>query len=562
MRLVLPAVSAVLALLVLTPLLGRGFVLNYDMVFAPDQSLLPDGLGLGSALPRSVPADAVMSFATALLPGDVVQKIALLAALFAGPLGAGRLVPTNSVAIRVVAAVWYGWSAYVAERLFMGHWPYVVTYACLPWIAAAGLAVRRGKPKALPKLILACAPAVLTPTGGIIAAVLAVVCSGRRKLAVTVPVTVLLNMPWLLPSVLHPGGSLSSPDGVGAFAARAENWGSPVTSVLGLGGIWNAEVVPGSRGMPLLPVITLLSVAVALVGLRSLAPRWGLAPARSFVVLGAIGVAIAVFGTLPGGGDVLAWAVSHVPGAGLLRDSQKWAAWWALPLSLGFALGVEAAGKYLTNRTALVALAALLPLITMPDFAWAGLGRLEVVDYPADWSAVRTVLAADDGAGDVLALPMSAFRRFSWNGDRTQLDPAPRFLPRTVVIDDVVYVGGRPVSGEDGRVATIRRAMARNDDLGAFGIGWVLVEHGTPGSVDPGVLRGLREVWSGPWLTLYRVPGAIAPPPAGAPRLPVVAGDLGALAVVASSLLWLLLPAGRFRRSSHSRTVEEQACAH
>ena len=557
MRLVLPGVSAVLALLVLTPLLGRGFVLSYDMVFAPDQSLVPDSLGLGSALPRSVPADAVMSFATALLPGDVVQKIVLLLALFAGPLGAGRLVPTDSVAIRVVAAVWYGWSAYLAERLFMGHWPYVVTYACLPWIAAAGLAVRRGEPKALAKLILACAPAVLTPTGGIIAAVLAVVCAGRRALAVTVPVAVLLNAPWWLPSVLRPGGSLSTPDGVGAFAARAESWGSPVTSVLGLGGIWNAEVTPGSRGMPLVPVITLLSVAVALAGLRSLAPRWGVAPARSFVVLGAIGVLIAAFGTVPGGADVLGWAVSHVPGSGLLRDSQKWAAWWALPLALGFALGVEAAGKHLTSRTALVSMAVLLPLITMPDFAWAGFGRLETVAYPADWGVVRTVLASDDRAGDVLALPISAFRRFSWNGDRTQLDPAPRVLPRTVVIDDVVHVGGRPVAGEDHRVATIRQAMARHDDLGAFGIGWVLVEHGTPGSVDPGVLRGLREVWSGPWLTLYRVPGVIAPPPAGAPRSPVVASDLGALAVVATGLLWLLLPAGRFNRLNRSRTLEE-----
>ncbi|HWO66944.1 MAG TPA: hypothetical protein VNO31_43620 [Umezawaea sp.] len=554
MRLVLPAVSAGLALLVLTPLLGRGFVLNYDMVFAPDQPLVPDALGLGSALPRSVPADAVMAFATGLLPGDVVQKVVLLAALFAGPLGAGRLVPTESVAIRVVAAVWYGWSAYVAERLFMGHWPYLVAYACLPWVAAAGLAVRRGEPKALPKLVLACAPAVLTPTGGIIAAVLAVVCSGRRAMLVTVPVTVLLNVPWLLPSVLRPGGSLSSPDGVGAFTARTEGWGTPVTSVLGLGGIWNAEVVPGSREMPLLPVITLVSVAVALVGLRSLAPRWGPVPARSFVLLGAVGVAIAVFGTLPGGGDVLAWAVSHVPGAGLLRDSQKWVAWWALPLALGVALGGEAAGKYLADRTALVALAALLPLVVMPDLAWAGLGRLEAVDYPADWSAVRTALEADGGAGDVLSLPMSAFRRFSWNGDRTQLDPAPRFLPRTVVIDDVVYVGGRPVSGEDGRVATIRLALEREGDLGALGIGWVLVEHGTPGSVDPAVLRGLREVWSGPWLTLYRVPGTIAPPPAGAPRTPVVAGDLVVLAMVATSLLWLLLPAGRFRRSGRSRT--------
>ncbi|MCS7477792.1 hypothetical protein ACFFQW_14860 [Umezawaea endophytica] len=548
MRLVLPAVSAALALLVLTPLLGRGFVLNYDMVFTPDQPLLPDGLGLGSALPRSVPADAVMSFATALLPGDVVQKVVLLAALFAGPLGAGRLVPTDSVAIRVVAAVWYGWSPYVAERLFMGHWPYLVAYACLPWIAAAGLAVRRGEHGALPKLVLACVPAVLTPTGGILAAVLAVVCSGRRALRVTVPVVVLLNLPWFLPSVLRPDGSLSSPDGVGAFAARVEGWGSPVTSVLGLGGIWNAEVVPGSRAMPLVPVLTLLSVAVALVGLRSLAPRWGVAPARSFVLLGAVGVAVAVFGTLPGGGDVLAWAVSHVPGAGLLRDSQKWVAWWALPLALGVALGVEAAGKHLANRAALVSLAALLPLVTMPDLAWGGLGRLEVVDYPADWSAVRAVLEADDRPGDVLSLPMSAFRRFAWNGDRTQLDPAPRFLPRTVVIDDVVHVGGEPVSGEDGRAAAIRGALARNDDLGAVGIGWVLVEHGTPGAVDPRVLDGLQEVWSGPWLTLYRVPGVIAPPPPGAPAPPVLAGDLAALALVASGLLWLLLPAGRFRR--------------
>jgi hypothetical protein len=557
MRLVLPGVSAVLALLVLTPLLGRGFVLNYDMVFAPEQPLVPDGLGLGSALPRSVPADAVMAFATALLPGDVVQKLVLLLALFAAPLGAGRLVPTDSVAIRVVAAVWYGWSAYQAERLFLGHWPYVVAYACLPWIAAAGLAARRAEPKALAKLVLACAPAVLTPTGGIIAAVLAVVCAGRRALVVTVPAAVLLNAPWWLPSVLRPGGALSTPDGVGAFAARAENWGTPVLSVLGLGGIWNAEVTPGSRGMPLLPVLTALAVAVALVGLRSLAPRWGVAPARSFVVLGAIGVLVAVLGTVPGGADALGWAVSHVPGAGLLRDSQKWAAWWALPLALGVALGVEAIGGHLTSRTPLVALAALLPLLTMPDFAWAGLGRLDTVAYPADWDAVRTVLAADDRPGDVLALPLSAFRRFSWNGDRTQLDPAPRVLPRTVVIDDVVHVGGRPVAGEDDRVSAIRRAMARHDGLGAFGIGWVLVEHGTPGSIDPVVLGGLREVWSGPWLTLYRVPGSIAPPPPGAPRTPVLAGGLGALAVVASGLLWLLLPIGRFTRPNRTRTLEE-----
>jgi hypothetical protein len=552
-RLVLPAVSAAISLLVLAPLLGRGFVLNYDMVFAPDQSLVPDSLGVGSALPRSAPADAVIAFATTVLPGDIVQKLILLLALFLAPLGAGRLVPTDSTAIRVVAAVAYGWSAYLAERLFMGHWPYLVAYACLPWIAATGLAVRRREPRAVAKLILACLPAVITPTGGILAGVLAVVCSGRRA----VPVVIALNAPWWVPSVLHPGGSLSTADGVGAFSARAENWASPVVSVLGLGGYWNKEVVPGSRAVPVLPLVILVLVAVALWGLRSLASRWGPKPARALLLLGAAGVVIASLGTLPGGDDLLRWMVEHVPGAGLLRDSQKWAAWWALPFALGFALGVEAAGKYLTNRVGLVTVAVLLPLVTMPDFAWAGFGRLSTVDYPSDWAAVRAVVASSDEPGDVLALPMSAFRRFAWNGNRTQLDPAPRYLPATVVIDDVVYVGGRPIAGEDERVAAVREALAAKHGLGDTGIGWVLVEHGTPGAIDPNILSGLRETWSGPWLTLYRVPGPIAPPPPGAPFGVVLAADLVALAVGASGLLWLLLPAGRFGRHSVVRTAEE-----
>jgi hypothetical protein len=548
-RLVLPAVSAAISLLVLTPVLGRGFVLTYDMVFAPDQSLVADSLGVGSALPRSVPADAVMAFATSVLPGDIVQKLVLLLALFLGPLGAGRLVPTNSTAIRVVAAVSYGWSAYVAERLFMGHWPYLLAYACLPWIAAAGFAVRRHEPKAVAKLILACLPAVLTPTGGILAAVLAVVCAGRPA----VPVAAALNAPWWVASVFHPGGSLSTPDGVAAFGATAESWGSPVISVLGLGGYWNREVVPASRAMPLVPVLTMGFVAIALWGLS----RWGTRQARALLLLGAAGVVIASFGTLPGGQDVLRWAVGHVPGAGLLRDSQKWVAWWALPFAVGFALGVEAAGKYLARRGGLVAVAVLLPLVTMPDLAWAGLGRLRAVEYPGDWAAVRDVLASSAEPGDVLALPMSAFRRFAWNGNRTQLDPAPRYLPRSTVTDDVVYVGGRPIPGEDTRAAAVRGALAARQGLGGQGIGWVLVEHGTPGAVDPAVLSGLREAWNGPWLTLYRVPGPIAPPPAGAPFGIVLTADLIALAVGASGLLWLVLPAGRFGRHSIVRKAEE-----
>lgn len=581
------AVAVGLALLALAPLLGRGFVLTYDMVFTARQWLTPEAVGLSTALPRSVPADAVVAMLTAVLPGDIVQQLILAAALVAGPVGAARLVPTDSLGVRVVAAVTYGWSTYVAERLFIGHWPYLVAYACLPWIAHTALGLRglgRRPPtsslptttdtsggldgpatptppprpavpaatgsaihslRALAALVVACAPAVITPSGGLMAAAVAVVCGGWRRLGVTLPVVVVLNGPWWVPALLHPSGGLSSAAGAEAFGARAENWAGDVVSLLGLGGIWNAETVPASRANPLVPVITVAVVAVAVVGWW----RWRRhGPAAGRLV--GLGVAGVLLGAL-GGTAAVGWLVANVPGGGLLRDSQKWVGWWALPLSVGFALGVGAAAAALRRgRRALLVAAALLPVVAMPDLAWGGWGRLAAVEYPADWDTVARLLADDQRPGDVVALPLSAFRQFGWNDGRTQLDPAPRALPRPTVIDDTLYVSGKAVSGEDPLAAEVRAAIAAGDDLGRLGIGWVLVEHGTPGEPTDAVTAGMDRVHQGEWLDLYRVPGPVtARDRATPPVAPVVAADVIALATVSLSLLWLVLPAGRLTPS-------------
>lgn len=526
----MPATCLAMALLVLAPLLGRGFVLTYDMVFAPRQYLLPDSFGLGSALPRSVPADAVVGVLTTLIPGDLVQQLFLLAALVAGPLGAAKLVPTESIGTRVVAAVSYGWTAYVAERLLMGHWPYLLAYAALPWVVLAR--------NNTAKLVLACVPGIITPTGGILVSVAAIVAGGPRRLKVTVPLALVLNAPWWVPSVLHNSTALSTEDGVVAFAARAESWGGPVVSLLGLGGIWNGEVTPASRANPLVPVITLITVAVALVGLHHLAGRWGTL-ARRLTILGAVGVFLAALPTFPGGQELLSWTVANVPGGGLLRDSQKWVAWWALPLALGIATAVDR-----VNRKAIVAAAVVVPLAVMPDLAFAMWGRLHTANYPADWFVVREILASDSRPGDVVTQPFGAFRQFDWNRDRTQLDPAPRFLPRATVIDDTLYVSGRPVAGEDPRARRIREGQPLNE----LGIGWVLVEHGTPGTTDT---TGLENVYRGEWLDLYRVPGPTADPPDGPPRAPIVVAFSAAGAVILFSVLWLALPTGRLTPLRH-----------
>jgi hypothetical protein len=544
-RALLPVWSAALALAIVFPLLGHGFTLSYDMVFAPTQYLVPDAIGTGSTLARSVPSDAVVALATKVLPGALVQQLILASALFAAAFGAGLLVPTRSVPTRLVAAGGYLWSAYVAERLLIGQWPLLVAYACLPWIALA--AIHEHGRGWISRLVVACAPAAITPPGGLLAAGVAIVAAGRRELRITVPLAVVLNAPWLVPSLLHPGGALTDAAGVAAFGARAENWGGAVVSVLGTGGVWNSEVTPASRSAPLIPVLVVVVAALALFGLYLGARPW----LRRLAWLGGLGVLLSLLADLPGGAALSRWALVTVPGAGMLRDAQKWAAWWALPLAIGFAIAVERIATMVRTRAGrrgLLAAGIVLPLLVMPDLAWGDWGRLAGVRYPADWTSVAKVLSGDPHPGDVLALPLATYRQFGWNEEKTQLDPAPRVLPRTTVTDDALRVDGIVVPGEDRRAAQVRALIAGSGDLGsglrALGIGWVLVEHGTPPGddpVSPARCSALVPRFQGQWLTLYEVPGTVAANPIrGAPVLPVVLIDvLVSLMVLAA--LWRLI---------------------
>ncbi len=73
-RAAVPAWSALLALVICLPLLGRGYVLSYDMVWVPHLDLdRPEIWGLGTGLPRAVPSDAIAALLGAVIPAAIVQ---------------------------------------------------------------------------------------------------------------------------------------------------------------------------------------------------------------------------------------------------------------------------------------------------------------------------------------------------------------------------------------------------------------------------------------------------------------------------------------------------------
>ncbi len=532
--------TAALALAIAAPALVPGYVLLIDQVATPRSFLVPDAWGVGDAVPRAVPLDALVAGATFLVDGQLVQKAMLLAALVLAGWGASRLVPSSRVGTRSLAAVLYLWNPYVAERLVLGHWALLLAYGLMPWLVARLLRLRGGEPGSWPVLGLLLAGCALTPGGGVLSLLVALpvlVWSGGqdrlRRVATLVGVWLVVNAPWWVPGVLHPGGGTTAGTGVAAFAPRAEltglgTWGS----LLGGGGVWNADAVPATRSLFTASLFTALLVVLAAVGWPTLRRAWR-GGAYGLAAAAALGLVLAGLTTLPGGSRALSWAVRELPGAGLLRDGQRLVAPLTLLIAVAAALGVERACARRANVRAGAFLAALvLPLLVLPDLAWGVAGRIRPVDYPSDWPAVARTLTA----GDAIVLPWQPFRKFDWNRQTTALDPMPRYVRVTALTSDTLAVGGAVASGAEAPRATqVSMALSTGrplvETMPNLGVSWVIVELLTPGDVDPNLFLGAEPVLKGPTVQLYRV-GDVPSPGSASYAGWVAAVDLLAAAVV------------------------------
>lgn len=552
----LPGAWAVLLpVLLLGPALGLGYVLTYDMVWVPDLALRSDFLGLGTGLPRAVPSDAVVSVLDNVLGGMVLQKVVLLGGLVLGGFGIQRLADA-SVLSRCVAVSVFVWNPFVAERLWMGHWPVLLGYAVLPWLVTEASRFRRDG-RLGPGLLLLLPLGCLSASAALMSTLAVLVCGisrrAPRRAAVLVAACLAANAPWLVAGLLH--ASIATSTGAGSVFGLGDEGSLPgPLAALTLGGIWNSEVVPGSRDSLVLTLAATLAVlAAAVAGARPLWQRLGARTCGSLVALWAVGYAVAVFTwTSPG---AVGWIASHVPGGGVLRDGSR-ALVLCAPLTAAL---VAAAAERLAARwddrgvRALVAVAAaLLPLALMPDVAWGIGGHLRAVSYPDDYARTRTAVAASDAPGDLLVLPFTSYRAPEWNGYRKVLDPVGRYLTPDYLASDQLSVSRRVLAGEDPRVPDVLAALrlpdpaARARRLGELGIGQVVREHGvvTTPAYDAAVAG--TTVHDGPELEVVRIDAPVRPRHVATSSKVAVA--LAWAAFLALPLAGLLTVAWRSRR--------------
>jgi hypothetical protein len=497
-----------LALLVLGPALGAGFLLVRDMVWVPDLALRGDALGVGSALPRAVPSDAVVAVLDELLPGMVLQKVVLFLALAAGGVGVARLLrpepgpddrsvgPAVAVVVALVAVSAYGWNALVAERLLMGAWPVLVGYAVLPWLFGAGRRWRAG-PR-MPAALLVLVPlGSLSASAGLATAVATLAATaGRGRTLKATALVAAANAPWLVSGLLHASSATSDASAAEVFALRGEGSVPGPLAALTLGGIWNTTVQPDSRTGALGWVALVALVGLAAVGARPWWRRTATAERRALLVCWTVGWGVAVLTWASPG--LVGWASEHVAGAGVVRDGAR-ALVLCAPLLV--VLVAEGAGVLVraprepVARAALGLGAVLLPIALLPDLALGVGHRIEPADYPAAYDDARQLLTGREG--DVLVLPLSSYRAPAWNHRHLVLDPVSRYLTNDAVASDVLVIDGRRLSGEDPRGADAARALAaptareRAAALAGLGIGAVVVDPTAPGPAPPEVTGDL-----------------------------------------------------------------------
>jgi hypothetical protein len=519
-----------LALLVVAPLWGPGYLLLRDAVSTPRSYLSDAALGLTSA-PRATPQDFAVAVTSHVIDGGVVVKALLTAGLWLAGWGAARLVarllPETGRSGRFVATTLTIWNPYVGERLLQGHWSLLVGYGCLPWVATTVLALRSVDSPGWPGffgLAFWIALAGLTPTGLMLAATVGLACAaapgaGRPRwlcVAVTLACAVMAALPWLTAAALScapAAPSWAQGIAVVAFAARAEPGLGTLGSLASLGGMWNSEAVIPSHTTPLTELNAAVLLGVVAIGLPGLL-RWP--AAVPLLVLAAVSVVVpAALATGPGLG-VLRTVIDAAPGLGVVRDGQKWGA-LAVP---GYALA--AAGAVGTLRRwlhpAVPALACCAALVlTLPGLAWGAWGKVGPVRYPAGWATVAAAINNNPGA--VAVLPAGSMRRFSWSGPAPVLDPLPRWVRADVLTTGDLTISGVTVLGEGARARAVQRLLLAGPDrstLAGAGVAWLVVESGTPGDmgVAGATFERLPAVYRDGDLVAYRIGGHTAGVPA------------------------------------------------
>jgi len=454
-----------LAVVALFPTFGGGFVLQLDMVFAPDAEYVRFLLDeKGPLYYGRLPFVALLDALTAVVPDWLLQRVVLIGIVAGSGWAAYAVTDDLGLGARLFAGTLYAVNPFTYVRLLAGQWYLICGYATLPLAVAAFdayLAGERERPYAAvgwATLVAVFDPhaAVLLAIAGAAVAASAVWRRGRVVVDRTArfgALALVANAFWLLPAgaALLAGDShlstVSRADLV-AFASDGVVAGNVPLSVLLGYGFWRSGYTYPVDVLPLALVLALFSILLFVAVLGWVAGDDALGDGLALAAVVGVVLGVGVGSPIS---DPIVRALLHTPlGAGM-RETGKFVGLVLLSYAILGGRGVDGllagathaladlpslGGRLpgLDRDTASLAVGAVLALAilavplayTAPMVAGFG-GQLTTTDYPDEWAAVDERLDDRTDGSRTLVLPWHQYQRFDWTRG-TVANPAPLYF--------------------------------------------------------------------------------------------------------------------------------------
>jgi hypothetical protein len=442
-----PAAYAALALVLMLPFLGSGYVLALDMQFGPNtfaEHKYGDFFGYGmNPYGAYLPFRMVLGFLSQYVSVEHIQKALLFLVFFLPGLCMHASLPKELGNSRYLGGLLYTLNPFTYARFLAGHWIFLLSYALWP------LAIKHfmdflkdpGDRRKLTATALF-TMAVSISSHGLAFLLLSylfifIMHAWRhpslrlllKKTAILGIIVFAMSLFWAVPSLLL-FGSLYSPVTAGAYL---EDFGTKADemplhlSVLTMHGFWRGGFTYTKDVLRLWDIAFLAMASISLLGLYALYRR-----NRLFAV-SLVLVFIAGFLYSLGNQSPLAWTLSilDLPFYLFFRDVQKFVGLLALVYSIGAAYGAHLLLGGIKGARRAAALLAMLGIFALLSYGHFGFqGQMGLTHYPMFWEGAEAIISQDNASSSILALPPHLYAYYPWvnSSQKTLATPESQYF--------------------------------------------------------------------------------------------------------------------------------------